>query len=132
MTTLEYHRIWAVIRRVIQAFPDPPTKFTLLTQYINGASGSRSISVLYTEIFKEMQGFELPRKREWEMDIGKSVPSKTWAYCCSQVQDAPLTYRHKLIQFKYLHHLYYTPERIAKFKSDVVIKCKKCGAPNVG
>ena len=59
--------------------------------------------------------------------MGRVISDRDWNRCCAQVKRIPFTYRHKLIQFKFLHQFHYTPQQIYRFDSTVVSKCARCG-----
>ena len=70
---------------------------------------------------------DTPSRGQWEECLGHLLSDEEWLRCCTQVREVPFTYRHKLLHFKFLHQLYYTPRRLAKFGAAEHPVCVCCG-----
>lgn len=65
-------------------------------------------------------------KQAWEADLGEPITDETWTYCCTQTRYISPNYKHKLLHYKYIHRIYYTPVFLYKIHPEIPDTCPKC------
>lgn len=63
----------------------------------------------------------------WEEDLGVTLSDETWQCSLKRIHTTSLCIRHGLIQFKIVHHLHYSPEKLAKIYPGTSPVCPRCG-----
>lgn len=65
-------------------------------------------------------------KQNWETELGEEISEETWEECLGSVHKCSINSRHNLIQFKTLHRLYYSKDKLHKIFPDVSPLCNRC------
>ena len=68
------------------------------------------------------------------MGTGPGVPNpdKAWQHCCNQTTLISPSRRYKLLHYKFLHRIYFTPVRQARTDPSRPHQCLKCRAEHAG
>ena len=61
-------------------------------------------------------------KNKWETDLNEPITDDTWHKIIQGI-----CLRHVVIQFKIVHHLYWSKVRLSKIKADLDLTCDQCG-----
>lgn len=62
-------------------------------------------------------------KQAWADELGIEITVEVWDECLNSVHDCSVNVRHSLIQFKTIHRLYYSTEKLHTFFSDFSPVC---------
>lgn len=109
------------------SFPYLPPKNQVDTILEMDPFGKRRISVIY-KLIQSLRPITWEKiKENWEKDIGVDLSDDEWRSCLNRIHTSSLCIRHGLIQFKILHRLHYTRERLSKFFPEVDPACPRCG-----
>lgn len=65
----------------------------------------------------------------WEAGLERSITDEQWAKCCTVTQEVSLNNRHKLLHFKFLRRIYFTPAMTHKIDPSKPHNYRKCSAP---
>lgn len=120
------HRVRYALLSTLPESGEEPPDFAPLTLIISSPDATHLISRLYQDTQTLLTPCGLRAKSAWEEDLGESLSDEIWTYCCSQTRFVSSNYRHKLLHYKYIHRIYYTPAFLHKIHSDVLDNCPKC------
>ena len=65
-------------------------------------------------------------KKAWADDLNVEITDEIWGECLRNIQKCSVNTRHNLIQYKVLHRLHYSQEKLHKFYPDVPPTCNRC------
>ena len=65
-------------------------------------------------------------KLAWEQDLGLELEEETWERSLDRIRTTSLCLRHGLIQFKILHRLHFSREKLSKIYPGVDSACIRC------
>lgn len=65
-------------------------------------------------------------KQKWEKEIEDQLPDDVWQEAIRRIHSSSISLRHTIVQFKIVHRLHWSKDRLAKFKSDVDPNCDRC------
>lgn len=91
------------------------------------ANSEKLISYIYNTIQNERAPSSETYRRSWETDLGISITGNTWDKSLQSIHKISINSRHRLIQFKIIHRLYYSNVKLHKIFPDVSPSCVKCG-----
>lgn len=88
----------------------------------------KTISRIYEALISN-QPLDDPDKsrKRWEQDLGVRIDADLWGQLCKDGVTSTLNSRYRLIQFNFLHQLYYTPSRLHTFNNSISPLCFRCG-----
>ena len=114
------HAYWAQFdNQTVESFPSR-LEDLLMTEDL-----PKTLSVTYKELFKGSPQ-ALLKCREWWVAEVPGLQGEEW----DDMWDRPFKYlvaaRDRLIQFKFLHRVYYTPARLASIYPSVPAECWRC------
>lgn len=123
------HRLRTALLSTLPIPNQEPQELSTLSLLISATDNTHLISRIYHTIQKMRPlGGTLPRAA-WETDLATAIPDDVWQYCCMQTRFVSTNYKHKLIHYKYLHRVYYTPVFLHKIRADIPDSCPKCALP---
>lgn len=89
-------------------------------------SGKRRVS----KIYQALQDIDPPSwestRLAWEEDLGIALSDEIWQNCLRRIHTTSLCIRHGLIQFKVVHRLHYSNEKLSRIYPDVNPECPRC------
>ncbi len=62
----------------------------------------------------------------WADELNAELEDEVWDECLKSIHDCSVNVRHCLMQFKTLHRLYYSREKLHSFFPDVSPICNRC------
>lgn len=68
----------------------------------------------------------IKRKTAWEEDLSVDIPETTWDKAVRHIYSSSICIRHRLIQFKVFHRLYFTKAHLAKIFHTSDSSCSRC------
>lgn len=85
-----------------------------------------NISVIYNSLQEVSNPSTAHIKGEWEKELGSPIDDKIWQQALSNIKDTSINARHYLIQYKIVHRLHYSREKIHKIYPESSPLCEKC------
>ena len=83
-----------------------------------------------SEIYNSLEKIIIPStthiKREWEREIGTTVDDDLWHQALGKIKTTSINTRHCLIQYKIVHRLHYSREKLHKIYPETSPTCEKC------
>lgn len=96
---------------------------TVLTQY--GAAGL--ISKFYQIILNATKESSEDKRLAWCSDLNEDITVEEWKDICFQCHVQTINTRFKLLQYKWLMRIYFTPELLHRIYPNTPDTCVKCG-----
>ena len=107
-------------------FPQLPPKDVLSTILELDPSRRRRVA----KIYQMLQDIDPPSREntrlEWEKDLDILLPEEIWQKSLKRIHTTSLCIRHGLIQFKAVHRLHYSCEKMAKLCPNINPECPRC------
>ena len=85
-----------------------------------------TISTLYSILQAHSVLYDAKFRRAWAEELGSEITEDTWKSILHKIHSSFINARHRLIQFKTVHRLYYTKLRLNAIYSDISPLCDKC------
>lgn len=83
-----------------------------------------------SKIYIKIQGANPPSwtktKLSWEKDLDIELSERSWQFCLERIHTSSIWIRRSLIQFKVLHRLHYSNDKLSKLYSNVSSACFRC------
>lgn len=121
-----YLQIRHFIKSNYPSFPNIPTPSALdeiLDVNTHKKGGIR-------KIYNILSGLQPPSldtvKSHWEIDLGIDITGDLWETILRRVHSSSICARHGLLQFKVVHRLHFSKERLAKFYPGTDPLCNRC------
>lgn len=95
---------------------------SLLTQRINRKHISRTYNLLMTN----NKASTILVKEKCEKDLGAQIDDDRWSSLLAYAQKRFINTRYKICNFKTMHRVYYTPEKVSRFKGNISPHCNRC------
>ncbi|KAJ1158094.1 hypothetical protein NDU88_010788 [Pleurodeles waltl] len=125
-------RVHALLRERFFGAPGAPSEFRSLEVLCSARSPSKLITKLYNSMQELGGGLGVPSKTAWERDVGEPIPEVMCRSCCAHMKALSPNYRLRLLHFKFLHRLYYTPKRLHSMGLLADACCARCGTQDAG
>ena len=91
-------------------------------------SSYRFISNMYNVLMGKCSREGIHKSRErWETDLNITIDQGLWSDLCSDSLSATVNSRYRLTHYNFLHQLYYTPQKLHKYKPEISDRCFRCG-----
>lgn len=87
-----------------------------------------NISIIYNSLQDIINPSTAHIKGEWEKELGSPLDDDVWQQALSKIKDSSINARLCLIQFKIVHRLHYSREKINKIYPESSPLCEKCMA----
>lgn len=98
-----------------------------LDKLVRDKQGVRGfISYIYSGIIKLIGQKVLGVKCKWEEDLECKFEEADWEDLCARSQNFSFNARHKITQYNLIHRIYYTPDRLHRFKPQYSQFCPRC------
>lgn len=65
-------------------------------------------------------------KHAWEADLEEPISELVWQKIIQRIYSSSVCQRHAVVQFKIVHRLHWSKERLSKFKPDLDTTCDRC------
>ncbi|KAJ1128267.1 hypothetical protein NDU88_006646 [Pleurodeles waltl] len=122
-------RICAMLPTRFPGSPAAPASCSSLEALWSARSPKRLITKLYGCIQEQGEKTGLSARVKWARDVGENITEDAWRACCAHMKELQPNYRLRLIHFKFLHRLYYTPRSLCAMGLRADDICVRCRAP---
>lgn len=121
-----YLQIRNFIKTHITTLSEIPLHPTLerIIKITQGKKGA--VSSLYQILFSHIEISTGKQKSEWEVELGIPFSNDYWETCLLNINRCSINARHKLIQFKIIHRLHYSKQKVNKMFPNISALCNKC------
>lgn len=107
-------------------FPQLPPKDVLSTILELDPNGRRRVAKIY-QMLQDIDPLSWESTRlAWEKDLDITLPEAIWQKSLKRIHTTSLCIRHGLIQFKVVHRLHYSNEKLAKLYPNINPECPRC------
>lgn len=115
------------LRHAIQSqFPQIPTVAShIIESYLMSRHADRILSSLYLRISSRDTNQNTELFQRWQSDI-PNLESEDWDEGVQQYIPLMISARDRYIQLKFLHKVYYTPQKLARIYPTQSDRCPKC------
>ena len=120
-----YLQIRDYIRKHLKDF-ETETKSPIDNCLKLSSNENKLISHIYNNLLSISSPSPDNHKRKWEEEFGKPVPDDLWKKSLENIHTCSNNARHCLIQFKIIHRLHYSKEKLHKIYPEVSPICDKC------
>ena len=104
----------------------------MLTYMLRTTSPRRLIATLYQYSQKRRGIGEVKARVRWQEEMSMSISDMQWTYCCSAIRRVSSNSRHRLVHFKYIQRVYYTPQHLYQYGLRDTSACPRCGMEEAG
>lgn len=94
------------------------------------AETPRNLITKLDKLALEHKGSQFTKARTaWQTDLQVEINDDMWRYCCANTKKVSLNGRHRLVHFKFLQRVYYTPEHLHRYGLRQSAECERCHEP---
>lgn len=122
-----YHRLRAAVKTLYPTYPNKPPILETLQQLIATPNHSNIVTQLYTHLQTEIGAHASKAHDKWNMVLETPLKADEWKTCCVLTELLTPNGNLRIIHFKYLHQVYYTPLKLYKYGLRDNATCKRCG-----
>jgi len=119
-----YLQVRHYVQTVIPQFINKP-KPNVFDQCFSLSPSSRHLISCCVNVFQLPVNTEYI-KGAWAKDFDEEISDETWNESLGKIQDCSINSRHRLIQFKVVHRLYYSKTKLNKIYKSVSPICDRC------
>ena len=110
------------------SFPNMPTNSSMESIFLPDPLVKGGISIIYNHLSCLDSNASLAYlKTAWENDLGISITDEQWSSAQQTVHSSSVCARHGLLQFKILHRLHLSKEKLSRMYPNVNPACDRCG-----
>lgn len=121
-----YLQVRSFASKYFSGYPSPPSKDLLYSVLNVNPFNKGAVSKIYALILSNCPHTWDKARVEWERDLGEALPEDTWKNTIQRIHTSSLCIRHGLIQFKIVHRLHYSNDRLSKLYPNVAPDCPRC------
>lgn len=121
-----YLQVRDFLCKILPQFPSLPPANSCDALLKRPLSFKGMISALYKEILHMQRSSSLSVKRDWELDLGETIPDDLWQSILKRAHTSSICARHSFMQCKIIHRTHWTKVKISKFFPDVSPSCNRC------
>ena len=121
-----FFQIRSFAQKMFTSYPYMPPKNHLDVILEFRPSDKKQMSMIYSYIgdLKEVTWDKV--KTAWERDLGEEFSEEMWQSSLQRIHSSSMCIRHGLIQFKILHRLHYSGEKLARLFNIPDRGCPRC------
>lgn len=132
MLRFTYVRVREAIRAIYPDYPAELKPLLALQAVLAGADRTGLITKLYAASLRERVQLNSPSYNKWVALLGASLSLEMWKFCRVLTGRLTANCNLRIIHFKYLHQLYYTPMQLLRFGLRESSCCVRCGQGDAG
>lgn len=122
----QYHRIRHSMAQLVGRDLAEPPEVKELSFVIKSETPKQLVSSIY-KIAQSHRLYKYTKARlAWQADLNVVIDDAMWTYCCANIKSISLHGRHRLIHFKFINRVYYTPERLHRYGLKEDASCEHC------
>ncbi len=108
------------------SFPSYPRR-SLIDYILEHRCGEKqSISKVYGLFNQHNLATLETLKQKWEKEMEDQISDNAWQEAIWRIHSSSISLRHTIVQFKIVHRLRWSKDRLEKIKSDVNPTCDQC------
>ena len=120
-------QIRSFTQKMLPSYPYLPPKNQLDIILEFGPNEKKRVSVMY-DLLSNLKPVTWDKtKAAWERDLGVELSEEVWEDSLQRIHSSSLCIRHGLIQFKIVHRLHYSGEKLARLFNIPDPGCPRCG-----
>lgn len=123
--------IYIGIRQAIQAvypdYPEEPPTLRALQAMLSGEGRRGLVPKLYNASMRERERGIHSSCLRWEAMLGTTLTPEVWTACCQLTGRLTANCNLRIIHFKFIHQLYYTPVQLRRYGLRETANCVRCG-----
>lgn len=128
LDVFSYIRLRQGIRSITPGFPEEPRALAPMQHILGTNTASKLVSRIYNMIHTQRELLATQSRVRWEKELGIAMTDEQWEDCCLQTERVSASSRLRIIHYKFLHRLYYTPAKMYKYKFRDNDSCDRCHA----
>lgn len=128
MSTFTYSRLRAANKALYPCFPDEPPTLAALQLIYTTQTGTKMITRLYNASEADKVDVSVGPVGKWNAILPQTLSENEWETCCNLTGQFTANGNLRLIHYKYVHQLYYTPAQLYKYGLRDSHCCRRCGA----
>lgn len=111
----QYHRVRHSMAQLLGNDLSEPPDIKELSHIKKTETPKQIVSTIY-KIAQSHRLYKYTKARTaWQSDLQVAIDDAMWTYCCANTKSISLHGRHRLIHFKLINRIYYTPERLHRY-----------------
>lgn len=122
-----YVRFRQAIRDIYPDYPTEPQTLWALQAVLTSEDRRGLITRVYQAFLGEHESETHPSYARWSVALDAEMPADHWRYCCRLTGRLTANYNLRIIHFKFLHQMYYTPTQLCKYGLRETACCTRCG-----
>lgn len=103
-----------------------PTESLLDTILKISPLSKNNIGLIYSLISSQNVTSLTKSKQQWESELDLLFSEETWQDIINKIHSTSICLRHTIIQFKVVHRLHWTKQKLAKFSPNINSLCDRC------
>ena len=129
---LPQHQFWKYLQlrhlllHTFGSTSTPPPTVSFLTQIMNVFGGGHEASLYYAMMLKCSNKGSFSLKLTWEADLQVKFTEKEWSRILLNLKKLSRELKTRLVQFKILHRVYWTPSKLYRVKLIQTPECWRC------
>lgn len=124
----KYLQVRDFVRTTFLSFPSQPQENPLNNILLSNPLQKGSISKIYNNLAQIDCTTSLDHiKDAWSEDLGVNITGEQWIEAQERVHSSSICLRHGLLQFKILHRLHLSKQRLSRMFPGVDASCDRCG-----
>lgn len=109
-------------------YPNSPNQSSMEMIILCDPNKKGGISLIYGMLFQLTNTATLEYIRSsWEADLEVEITNEQWEIALEQIHRSSVCARHGLIQFKVIHRLHWSRQKLNKIFPEVDPACNRCG-----
>lgn len=124
----KYLQIRSFAKTIFPSFPNQPQEYPMDNVLLNDPLKKGSISKIYNCLSQIECTISIDHiKDAWSKDLGVNITEEQWTVAQERVHSSSICIRHGLLQFKILHRLHLSKQRLSRMFPGVDASCVRCG-----
>lgn len=124
----KYLQVRDFIKTTFPSFPNQPQEYLMNNILLKDPLKKGSVSKVYNNLAEIDCTTSLDHiKDAWNEDFGLDITREQWSEAQERVHSSSVCIRHGLLQFKILHRLHLSKQRLSRMFPGVDASCERCG-----
>lgn len=123
-----YLQLRAAVKDLYLTFPSEPPTHNALQILLSPPTRQRLVTNLYNAAQREQFREREQALQRWEDTLGSPISKEDWGNSCTLTQMLTLNCNLRIIHFKFLQQVYYTPAQLHKYGLREDDRCARCSA----
>lgn len=107
-------------------FPLCPSR-SLVDELMDYRTDTKKVlSKIYTLLSSHHETSLDELKQKWENDLNENISNSVWQKAIQNIHSSSVSLRHAVVQFKVVHRLHWSKDKLSKIKPDLDSSCDRC------